>query len=68
MNDDKDLALTQALNLSTYDPTVAYGFEETKNEDIIIPRIKVIQALSPERLDGIVIQFLYLWKWLVKTF
>ena len=56
MNDDKDLALTQAANLSTYDPTVAYGFEETKNEDIIIPRIKVIQALSPERLDGIAVE------------
>lgn len=30
-----------------------YGFEETRNEDIIIPRIKVINALSPERQDGL---------------
>lgn len=29
------------------------GFEETKAEDIIIPRIKVINALSPERQEGI---------------
>lgn len=30
-----------------------YGFEDSKNDDIIIPRIKVINALSPERIDGI---------------
>lgn len=30
-----------------------YGFEESKSDDIIIPRIKVINALSPERIDGI---------------
>ena len=31
---------------------VIYGFEDSKNEDLIIPRIKVVQALSPERIDG----------------
>lgn len=30
-----------------------YGFEEANNEDIVIPRIKVINALSPERVDGV---------------
>lgn len=29
------------------------GFEETDSADIVIPRIKVINALSPERQDGI---------------
>lgn len=38
-------------NLVGYDPNMAYGFEETKSEDIIVPRIKIVQALSPERKD-----------------
>lgn len=29
------------------------GFEETDSSDIVIPRIKVINALSPERQDGL---------------
>lgn len=29
------------------------GFEDMESEDIVIPRIKVINALSPERQDGI---------------
>lgn len=36
-----------------YDPNAAYGFEETDNSDLVIPRIKVINALSPERQDGV---------------
>lgn len=28
------------------------GFEETNNEDLIVPRLKMINALSPERIDG----------------
>lgn len=43
-------AETQAMN--TYDPNAAYGFEDTDSNDIVIPRIKVINALSPERIDG----------------
>jgi hypothetical protein len=39
-----------------YDPNTVYGFEESKAEDVIIPRIKVIQALSPERTDGIAVE------------
>lgn len=35
------------------DSTIGTGFEDANNEDVIIPRIKVINALSPERLDGI---------------
>lgn len=47
-------ALEQTGNsqLDAYDPSKAYGFEESDNSDIIIPRIKVINALSPERVDG----------------
>lgn len=29
------------------------GFEEASNEDLIIPRVKVVNAMSPERIDGI---------------
>ena len=45
--------MTENTNMTTYDPSMAYGFEETKKEDLIIPRVKVINALSPERIDGI---------------
>lgn len=42
-----------ATNLpANYDPNANYGFEETDSKDIVIPRIKVINALSPERIDG----------------
>ena len=30
-----------------------YGFEDSNSSDIVIPRIKVINALSPERQDGL---------------
>ena len=52
MKETKDLSVKEEQQLVSYDDSVAYGFEETKAEDIIIPRIKVIQALSPERVDG----------------
>jgi len=42
----------QTQEVAGYDPNVAYGFEETKSEDILIPRVKVINALSPERIEG----------------
>lgn len=29
------------------------GFEDANNEDLVIPRVKVINALSPERQDGL---------------
>lgn len=31
---------------------VILGFEEAHSDDVIVPRIKVVNALSPERLDG----------------
>lgn len=34
-------------------PDEAFGFEDANPEDIVIPRIKVINALSPERQDGV---------------
>jgi hypothetical protein len=40
-------------SMAAYDPSMIYGFKETKQEDIIVPRIKVINALSPERQDRI---------------
>jgi len=41
-----------AVMAQTSSPEI-FGFEETNSEDIVIPRIKVINALSPERTDGI---------------
>lgn len=49
---NESLMSGEQQELSTFDPNVAYGFEETDSSDIIIPRIKVINALSPERVDG----------------
>lgn len=46
MNESNEIAETQ-------DKDLIYGFEDSKNEDLIIPRVKVINALSPERIDGI---------------
>lgn len=46
------LSITQDQSMQAYDPNCAYGFEETDSSDIVIPRIKVINALSPERVDG----------------
>lgn len=44
---------TQHDLATEYNAANAYGFEETDSKDIVIPRIKVINALSPERVDGI---------------
>lgn len=46
------VAAAQATALAPVEEE-AKGFEESNNSDIIIPRIKVINALSPERIDGI---------------
>jgi len=50
----EETALTAAeQNLPTsYNAGVVHGFEDTHDNDIIIPRLKVIQALSPERQEG----------------
>jgi hypothetical protein len=34
-------------------PEVPLGFEDEESTDMIIPRVKVIQTLSPERKDGV---------------
>lgn len=57
MEENKELIPKQAFDMvPAYDEAIAYGFEETKADDIVIPRIKVIQALSPERVDGIAVE------------
>lgn len=43
---------TQNTEVVVQDDNIILGFEETRNEDLIIPRIKVINALSPERIEG----------------
>ena len=50
--DEQALATQQPTDMAAYDPNKAYGFEETDSNDIVIPRVKVINALSPERQDG----------------
>lgn len=49
---EQTLVVGQSADMANYDPNKAYGFEETDSNDIVIPRIKVINALSPERKDG----------------
>ena len=56
MTEDKKLVPAGEQAVQEYVPGANYGFEETNSEDIIIPRIKVINALSPERLDGIAVE------------
>lgn len=50
--EDQDKQRTEELvaqaNGDMMPPAEVFGFEETKAEDIVIPRIKVIQGLSPE--------------------
>ena len=48
-----DIVERKDTQMANYDPSMNYGFEETKAEDIIVPRIKVINALSPERQDKV---------------
>lgn len=50
--ENKELMNQQNGDLVAYDNNYAYGFEDSKSEDLIIPRIKVIQATSAERADG----------------
>lgn len=52
MEDNKEIITTTTNMPAEFDPNVAYGFEEARTEDVLIPRLKVINALSPERQDG----------------
>lgn len=47
-----EMMKANSQEMATYDPNASYGFEESNNDDIVIPRIKVVNALSPERQDG----------------
>jgi len=52
----QDTAITETSSTSTTlaeQNTAPMGFEDEEAGDLIIPRIKVIQTLSPERKDGI---------------
>lgn len=51
MEENKMMSTAEEQALAT--ANTVYGFEESNNEDIVIPRIKVINALSPERVDGV---------------
>lgn len=53
MENEKDLTTEVKTTAVGAAKQPVYGFEETKSTDILIPRIKVINALSPERVDGI---------------
>jgi hypothetical protein len=49
-DESKDLAKAQSQNLANQ-TEVPLGFEDEEAGDMIIPRVKVIQTLSPERKD-----------------
>ena len=51
MSEETKMATTQPTAIAAQ--TEVHGFEESRAEDQLIPRIKVINALSPERVDGI---------------
>ena len=51
INKDEALAVKDEAALATQNE-VPMGFEDEDAGDIIIPRVKVIQTLSPERKDG----------------
>lgn len=51
--ENMNTALQVAEENALANPNAVHGFEEANAEDIVIPRIKVINALSPERQDGV---------------
>lgn len=52
MNNNEMIAATPT-DLANLDTNVPLGFEDEEAGDLIIPRVKVIQTLSPERKDKI---------------
>lgn len=48
-----ELATANTTELNAQVEETVYGFEDSNSSDIVIPRIKVINALSPERQDGL---------------
>jgi len=47
-NDEKSLVTTEAAQMVSVNTDVPLGFEDEDAGDIIIPRVKVVQTLSPE--------------------
>ena len=47
------LATTEKQELAAAQMDMPMGFEDEDNGDVIIPRVKVIQTLSPERKEKI---------------
>ena len=50
---EETLAVKDEAALANTAPEVPMGFEDEDAGDIIIPRVKVVQTLSPERKDGL---------------
>lgn len=51
---NEELSMSATNNvLAEFDSSTPLGFEDEEAGDIIVPRIKLIQSLSPERRDGI---------------
>lgn len=50
---EKELTTTNQNALADLDVSVPMGFEDEEASDLIIPRVKVIQTLSPERKEKI---------------
>lgn len=55
MSEDKAMVVKSAEDLST-EVQIPMGFEDEESGDMIIPRVKVIQTLSPERKDKIAVE------------
>ena len=52
-NDEKSLVKTEAAQMVSVNTDVPLGFEDEEAGDIIIPRVKVVQTLSPEAKERI---------------
>lgn len=53
VEEKNELASQQCAELATGTADVPMGFEDEEASDMIIPRIKIVQTLSPERKDKI---------------
>lgn len=49
--EDKDLAVHESADVAVPQSDIPMGFEDEEAGDMIIPRVKVVQTLSPERKD-----------------
>lgn len=53
MSDNEKMLAQQESTALSNQVNAPVGFDEDSSNDLIIPRVKVINALSPERTDGI---------------